>query len=381
VKRFEHLAAAMDLRVAQLACEGVRGAVLLDRMATYLPQLHRIWIEATDEQLASLSAQYPGFYQYALLMEEAFAADRPNPHEHPQVPLASDKLKSLFEALMKDASTLELEYQSVQDNARRGDAARRSAKLNGQHDAWMKDFEGFKNALRAEEAGRDALQQLHPTLDAIAQRIEEARHRVNRDSDAGKVTDLLPRLTINGDFVRDFSGATAPCFALGLLQERKHTRGFFAIRTQQPISRDLTELGMRFGHSLLGSSDFAVVHFAFEFYGFGAYNALVKPHDPVVRAVLQTIVQTGTYFVIAIDAHGSAQVFGGEMQHPDLAGLKTNLPRILASRASDQQYDKALAQFRRAPHPQGWLLDWVCRDDVAYMDLDANPMNLTPSRQ
>ncbi len=374
----------MDLRVTQLAAQGIRGPALLDRMATYLPDLHRIWTGTTDDQLMALSEQYPGFYRYALLMEETFAAQSQDPSAHlGAIPRASDEAKSVFEALMRDASTLELGYQSVLDNPRRGDAAQRLGTLDPLHDAWLQNLEGMLQALRAGDPSGLTLQNLQPALEAIAGRIEEARHRVHHDGDnsgIGKVTDLLPRLVVNGDFVRAFQSAAAPCFSLGLLEERKHARGFFALRTAQPIPRDLTSLGMRFGHSLLGSSEFVVVHFVFEFYGLGAFNALVKPDDPVVRAVLRTIVETGTYFVMAIDAHGSAQVFGGEMHGQDLAGLKTNLPRILASQATDRQYELALAHYRRRSSPDGWLLDWVCRDDASLLDLRTNPMSLTPSR-
>ena len=51
------------------------------------------------------------------------------------------------------------------------------------------------------------------------------------------VYPLLPRLTVNGAFIDEFLAAPAPCCALGLVEERKRTCGFLAIRTNEIIHR------------------------------------------------------------------------------------------------------------------------------------------------
>jgi hypothetical protein len=89
-----------------------------------------------------------------------------------------------------------------------------------------------------------------------------------------KVYSLLPKLTVNGQFINEFISAQAPCFALGLVEERKRQCGFLALRPNEVIPPEVSSAGFRFGHSLLGTADFEVVHFAFEFYGFETYNLL-----------------------------------------------------------------------------------------------------------
>jgi len=37
----------------------------------YVPDLHKIWVGTSDQQLMALSNEFPGFYRYALIMEEA----------------------------------------------------------------------------------------------------------------------------------------------------------------------------------------------------------------------------------------------------------------------------------------------------------------------
>ena len=196
------------------------------------------------------------------------------------------------------------------------------------------------------------------------------------------VYPLLPRLTVKGAFMDEFLAATAPCFALGLVEERQRTCGFLAIRPNETIPANVTAAGFRFGHSLLGTSHYLVVHFAFEFYGFARYNVLVKPNNPTVHTVLTMMVESGDYFFFAIDAHGSATAFNAEIghgRHTDMAGLQRNLPRILRAETTDIQYQEALARFRANPKPPGILLNWVCRDDIRYLDLRTDRLEMVPS--
>lgn len=73
------MVADIDQRARQLAAERVTGLALLNRMAGHVPDLQHIWTAATDQQLAALCHEYPGFYQYASAMEEAAQAERINP--------------------------------------------------------------------------------------------------------------------------------------------------------------------------------------------------------------------------------------------------------------------------------------------------------------
>ena len=51
----------------------------------------------------------------------------------------------------------------------------------------------------------------------------------------------------------------------------------------------------------------------------------------------------------------------------------------MASRITDSQYRAAVAQFARNPDPRGTMLNWVCRDDLDYLDVDADPLVLNPA--
>jgi hypothetical protein len=186
-------------------------------------------------------------------------------------------------------------------------------------------------------------------------------------------------LTVNRSFIRDFLAAESPCFALGLVEERQRLGGFLALRPPQAIPPTITDAGFRFGHCLLGNADFVVVQFVFAFYGFETYNILVNPNNLLVRTVVTTIVQSEDYFFFALNTDGSVTAFRSEIGQEDLAGLKTNLPRIHQAQTTEAEYRRAVALFEQHPDPAGALLPWVCHDNAAYLDLTTDRLDMTPA--
>jgi hypothetical protein len=194
-----------------------------------------------------------------------------------------------------------------------------------------------------------------------------------------KVHALLPKLTVHGQFMSEFLAADPPCFALGMVEERKRLCGFLALRPGESIPPEISSAGFRFGHSLLGTTEFEVIHFAFEFYGFATYNVLVNPNNPLVRTVLARMVKSGDYFFFELNSNGRATAFRSEIGQENLAGLKTNRARIQHSTTTDSQYRKAVAAFEKNPQPAGVMLKWVCQDKVEYLDLTKDRLELTPA--
>ena len=189
---------------------------------------------------------------------------------------------------------------------------------------------------------------------------------------------LLPRLTVNARFIDELLSARAPCFGLGLVEERKQTSGMLALRPNEAIPQDVTNLGFSLGHSLIGNETFEVVHFAFHFYGFKTYNALVNPNNPVAKTVLTKMVETGDYFFFAIGSNNRVTAFRSEIGQENISGLKTNLWRIQNSSTTETQYRKTVSTFEKNPQPPGKLLNWVCREDAGYLDISKDRLDLNP---
>jgi hypothetical protein len=149
VTDYRQLAAAMDLRVRQLTEEGVPRSAISERMTGYVVDLGKIWNSTTDEQLAVLCREYPGFHTYAALMEEAAEAERQKPtRPYDGLPELSDALKEQLSSLLGTAVKLEHDYQSVLDAA--GTTAPTSwlLPLSRLHAQWQADLTRFRAAIQ-----------------------------------------------------------------------------------------------------------------------------------------------------------------------------------------------------------------------------------------
>ena len=121
------------------------------------------------------------------------------------------------------------------------------------------------------------------------------------------------------------------------------------------------------------------IYFAFEFYGFQTYNVLINPNNPLVQAVLNRMIADEDYFFFALEATGRVTAFRAEIEQETLSQVKGNLARIEQSTTTEAQYHRALSSFAENPEPEGTLLHWVCRDNLDYLDLSKNRLELTPA--
>lgn len=195
----------------------------------------------------------------------------------------------------------------------------------------------------------------------------------------GTIHRLLVPLTMNRQFVEDFISADVPCFAMGVVQERKIRLGCLALRTAEAIPTDVSRAGFNFGHTVLGTSRFEVLHFSFEFYGFQTFNVLVNPNNPIVQTVLDMMIERGEYFFFALSSNNSVTVFKSELRQESLWGIKANLSRIKDSKTTALEYDGAIFSFAAKPEPPGIMLHWACRDNADYLDLTGDTITLNPS--
>jgi hypothetical protein len=118
------LAAEMDQRVRQLTAgaPSIGDRALIDQMLGFLPGLQRIWTTTSDDTLANLCNEYPGFYRYAKAMEAAFEAQRRNPRANPigaDIEELPDGVKPHVAVVMTQGAALERELQNLLDRFQR----------------------------------------------------------------------------------------------------------------------------------------------------------------------------------------------------------------------------------------------------------------------
>ncbi len=172
---FRSMAAAMDQRVRQLAAKGVSGSELLYQMVGHLPDLQKIWDGTNDRQLATLCEDYPGFYQYASLMEEAAEAERANPTQasYKSLPQLDDALKSKLTELLTGAATLERRCQSL--STAKGDSQVERDELGQLHEIWLLNREDFIQALGEANLPKAVSEFAVPALEQIEERISKLK--------------------------------------------------------------------------------------------------------------------------------------------------------------------------------------------------------------
>lgn len=192
------------------------------------------------------------------------------------------------------------------------------------------------------------------------------------------VQHLLPRLTLHRQFAEDLWAAKAPCFALGMVEERQEPMGLLALRPPKAMPKEAMALGFNFGHTLVGNADFEVVQLFFEFYGFATYSVLLNPNNPLVKQVLSHMLASKQYFFLALAPDATVTAFRAEFDADRLAGLREHWPHLQNSRTNDLQYQKAVKAIQKQTQDPDALLTWVCRDHVDCLDPRKDPLELTP---
>ncbi|WFQ78133.1 hypothetical protein PXH59_00350 (plasmid) [Xenorhabdus sp. SF857] len=198
----------------------------------------------------------------------------------------------------------------------------------------------------------------------------------------GEIHTYLPRLIMNELLISELITATPPCFALGYVEEKGIKKGCIALRPETSIPDMTTERGFRFGHSVIGAGASAapVLHFAFEFYDHAIYHGLVPTGNPIIQAVLTTMCESGDYFFFAINPNQAVTAFRAQLQDEDLSGLRRNQQRFGDTHCTPEEYNATVKAFTQNPDPPGQVMQWICRNNWAYLDLEKHALELTPKR-
>lgn len=175
MNEFRRLAAKIDQHMQQLSAQGVSEThAIINRMMGYVPDLHKVWVGTSDQQLVALSNEFPGFYRYALIMEEASEAER-NRASRPYDGLAefSEEHKQRAAQLLAVAATLERGYLAFRGSGNLQVFQPQVNELGRLHHQWLSDLDSFKNSLRAQDAESKTLEYVNEAFGRLADRIKQ----------------------------------------------------------------------------------------------------------------------------------------------------------------------------------------------------------------
>jgi hypothetical protein len=175
MNEFRQLAAKMDQHMQQLSAQGVNDVpAIINRMMGYLPDLHKIWVGTSDDQLITLSNEFPGFYRYALIMEEASEAERNKPSRpYDGMAQLSEQHKQQAAQLLATAATLERGYQAFRGAGNLQGFQPQVNQLRKLHRQWLSDLESFQSSLRAQSVEPKALEYVNEAFGRFAERINK----------------------------------------------------------------------------------------------------------------------------------------------------------------------------------------------------------------
>jgi hypothetical protein len=175
MNEFRRLAAKIDQHMQQLSAQGVSDApAIIHRMMGYVPDLHTIWVGTSDQQLMALSREFPGFYRYARIMEEASEVER-NKASRPYDGMAefSEQHKQMGAQLLTTAATLERGYQAFGASGDLQVSQPQLNELGRLYRQWLSDLDSFKSSLRAQGAEPKVLEYVNEAFGRLADRIKQ----------------------------------------------------------------------------------------------------------------------------------------------------------------------------------------------------------------
>ena len=173
------LAAAIDVRMRHLTQEALPRSAIIGYMAGYVVDLGKIWNTTTDDQLATLCRDYPGFHSYAVLMEEAAEAERQKPaRSYDDLPELPEALKKHLSSLLSIATQLERDYHTLLNAADTAVPLSSLALLNTLHAEWEAGLTRFTADIQHSNLPQTSRDSLMPVIERMTQQIGKLHARI-----------------------------------------------------------------------------------------------------------------------------------------------------------------------------------------------------------
>ena len=190
----------------------------------------------------------------------------------------------------------------------------------------------------------------------------------------------LPPHTLNRQFVDDFIEADAPCCALGLVRSGDTQTGLFAMKPDGALPANVLAMGFGFGYRMLESHDRKpICQFMFKFYDFEQYSVLVNPSSPLTMTAVESMIEERNIIFVILNPDQRAIVGRNDLSEGNLDGMREQLRMMQSKRTPQSTYESCVQSFWKKPDlPDLKPLEWVCRDNPAYLDLEFDTTDLSP---
>jgi hypothetical protein len=171
---FRWLAARIDQQMQQLAAEHIIETVqIFNRMTAYMPDLHKIWNGASDAQLLTLADEYPGFYNFAMIVANAMQAERlKGSRPYDSLTPCTPEQRKTCEQLLEMGATLERGFQAYRNCGDTHVFQPQIDQLNTLHQQWLRDIVAFKAVLANSDTAPQTVGYINEVFSTLMDRIQ-----------------------------------------------------------------------------------------------------------------------------------------------------------------------------------------------------------------
>lgn len=164
IVRFSNLAERIHNQYLRLADEGVSDPhQIFNQMMPFMPELHELWTNTTDYELAALSTKYPSFMKFCLIVEELTAMEAAKKtRDYDGQQKFSEQQKASMQEILVAAAHIQEELLKLKQQSDKTDLPTLDDYKNSL-DAWMSRATLFKNQLSRGEASEYTIK----TVDAV----------------------------------------------------------------------------------------------------------------------------------------------------------------------------------------------------------------------
>lgn len=164
IKKYSALADRISAQYVRLIKEGVNDPQqIFNRMVSFLPELHELWTNTSNYELASLSNKYPDFMNFCKIVEQlSVVQNRKDFRDYDQEQKFTEEQKTLISKSLGDISRIHETLLEMKQNIHEFSESKLS-ELKSDFESWKVRVNEIKDQLKQSGASEYAIK----TVDAV----------------------------------------------------------------------------------------------------------------------------------------------------------------------------------------------------------------------
>ncbi|UUA75231.1 hypothetical protein [Cellvibrio sp. QJXJ] len=165
IKKYSALADRISAQYARLIKEGVNDPQqIFNQMVSFLPELHELWTNTSDYELASLSNKYPDFMNFCKIVEQlSVVQNRRNFRDYDEEQKIPEEQRTLIAKSLGDISRIHETLLEMKQNTDKCSESK-LCELKSDLDSWKVKANEIKDQLKQSGASEYAVKTVNAVL-------------------------------------------------------------------------------------------------------------------------------------------------------------------------------------------------------------------------